>query len=177
VIAETAKQATESKALVGPDANKVGRSRTSRLGTWPREWQLQKAKCWLDVTALSPFLDREVFNVDVPRTLSTSIRVHVDGSLVIYVQKCRPDGGKPTSILLDTKYLAIFAASTIVMNSLFVLLVTTVDCSFDSKVMVPPAKQKDNRSTSAQAGGMPHVDETHNLQELSTLDTRVDVCY
>ena len=47
--------------------------------------------CKLDVAALSPFLDRKVWNVDVSRTFSRSIRVHqVDGSFVIFIKQCWP---------------------------------------------------------------------------------------
>jgi hypothetical protein len=45
----------------------------------------------LDVAALSPFMNRKVLNVDVPRTFSRSIRVHhVDGGHFIFIQQGRP---------------------------------------------------------------------------------------
>jgi hypothetical protein len=58
---------------------------------------------------LSPFLDREVLNVAVPRTFSRSIRVfHVHGNLVICIKQF---GGKPSSMIMDRKNLVTLAAS------------------------------------------------------------------
>jgi hypothetical protein len=75
---------------------------------------------------LSPFLDREVVNVAVPRTSSKSIRAfHVYCNLVIFTQQStgKPSSmimerkytqqsvGKPSSMIMDRKYLVILAAS------------------------------------------------------------------
>jgi hypothetical protein len=60
-----------------------------------------------------------------------------------------PDGEKPSAMRMDRSYLATLVASTAAMNSLSVLLIATVSCSFDLKAMAPPARQKDKPVTDA----------------------------
>jgi hypothetical protein len=119
-----------------------------RLGLSVRGVYHTRDVCELDIAALSPFLDRKVLNVVVPRTFSRSIRIHhIDGSLVLLVKQCWPRWGKPSSMRMDRRYLAILAASRAAMNSLSVLEVATVGCSFHLKAIAPPARQKDKPVT------------------------------
>lgn len=51
---------------------------------------------------LSPIIDREVLNFDVPRTFGRSIRVHnVDDSLVSAYSNSDLDGGETSSMIMD----------------------------------------------------------------------------
>ena len=90
-----------------------------------------------------------------------SIRAHhTRCSLVIF--QCQPRWRELSSMRMDRKYLAIFAASTAAMNALSELA-ATVGCSFDFNAIVPPTRQKYRLVTDrhTQVGGIQRDDVAH----------------